>query len=383
MNNIIITIKKELRSILRDKKSLIAMLATPILIPIFILLFSYVDEKLLNDALTKEYSVGINYELNEIENEIIKETNLKTEYHEKEELKQLYENKKLSIYIIKENNEYNIYYNPKNTDSITIYSLVSTYLENYNTYLGQEYLIKKGIELEKVYSNIKINNHELSGNNDMADILISTGFVFSMMSIFLSATYGATDATSGEKERGTLETILTFPIKSKELILGKYLAITISCLITSIISALLVLASITIAKNSFSLFNNIELNINPLTTIAILIIMISYSFFVSGLCITITSFAKTYKEAQSKLTPISFITMIPMFLDILKIKLSIPLSFIPMVSHNMLINSILKDGITNNIIFMLITIISTLIYSIIVINVISKMYKSEKVLFSI
>ena len=382
MNSIWITIKKELRSILRDKKSLMMMIATPILIPIYILLFSFVDEKMLNDKLNKEYKVGINYELSSIESDIVSNLNLITEFHDEDELKKLYDDKELSVYVVKDNDTYNVYYNPKNTDSISVYSLVSSYLDGYNSYLGKEYLVSKGISLDKVYSNIKINSYELSGDNDLANILISTGFVFSMMSIFLSATYGATDSTAGEKERGTLETILTFPIRSRDLILGKYLAITISCLITSIISTILVIFSISIAKDSFSLFSSINLNINFMSIIMISIIMISYSFFVSGLCITLTSFAKSYKEAQSTLTPISFITMVPMFLDLLDVKLNTLLSFIPMVSHNMLINSILSDGVGNNLLFIFITVISTFIYSIIVINIIGRMYKSEKVLFS-
>ena len=51
---------------------------------------------------------------------------------------------------------------------------------------------------------------------------------FTIMAITLSCIYTSTDTTAGEKERGTLETILTFPISRKELIFGKYLAISIS-----------------------------------------------------------------------------------------------------------------------------------------------------------
>ena len=43
------------------------------------------------------------------------------------------------------------------------------------------------------------------------------------MAITVSATYPSTDSTAGEKERGTLETLLTFPIRSKDIIVGKFL----------------------------------------------------------------------------------------------------------------------------------------------------------------
>ena len=61
-NRILITIKKELRGIIRDKKSLMMMLVTPILIPIFILLFSYMYETMLDkDESTSTYNIGVNY----------------------------------------------------------------------------------------------------------------------------------------------------------------------------------------------------------------------------------------------------------------------------------------------------------------------------------
>lgn len=67
MNNVFITIKKELRTILRDKKSLMMMLITPIMIPLFIFIFSYVYDKLMNTNENEKYYVGINYNLNDIE----------------------------------------------------------------------------------------------------------------------------------------------------------------------------------------------------------------------------------------------------------------------------------------------------------------------------
>ena len=55
-----------------------------------------------------------------------------------------------------------------------------------------------------------------------ADYIKNYAFLFIMMAITVSATYPATDTTAGERERGTLETLLTFPIKSKDIIVGKF-----------------------------------------------------------------------------------------------------------------------------------------------------------------
>ena len=61
MNNIKITIKKELRSVIRDKKSLLMMALTPLFIPILVILMSYMYETLTSDNKQTKYQVGVNY----------------------------------------------------------------------------------------------------------------------------------------------------------------------------------------------------------------------------------------------------------------------------------------------------------------------------------
>lgn len=383
--NIWITIKKELRGILRDKKSLLMMLVAPIMIPIFIFLFSNVYDQMLEETPEKTYEIGVNYQLNDLEKSLAKEFKIKPKFYSSEKtLANLYEDKKLNAYIIKEDEKYIVYSNTKDSAGIETSAIINTYLEEYNKALEKNYLISQNINLEEVAQKIKVENKDLPGKSEMVNMIIFLGIVFAMMSISLTAIYGVTDTTAGEKERGTLETFLTFPIKTKELIIGKYLAISISCLITSLISTILVLLSIKIASGMFEIYKGASMNINALSIITTLLIMFSYSFFVSGLCISIASFTKTYKEAQSALTPVSLITMIPMFFNILEIKLSTSISFIPVVSHTMLINDSLSIGLTNNCIsYLIIILLSTIIYSIILIKLITKLYKSEKILFSI
>lgn len=79
------------------------------------------------------------------------------------------------------------------------------------------------------------------------------------MAITVSATYPATDATAGEKERGTLETLLTFPIKSKDIIIGKFLSVSLSSIITGIVSLLLMIVSLIIANGMFDIYKDVDL----------------------------------------------------------------------------------------------------------------------------
>ena len=381
--NVWITIKKELRGIIRDKKSLLMMLVGPIMIPIFIFLFSNVYDGLMNDINQEKVEIGINYEINEIEKSILKDLKIEAKQKGLKQLEKDYKEKKISAYITKKDNVYTIHSNPNDQDGMNSSAMATAYLEQYNTALGSQFLVEEGIELEKVYQNIEIKTDDLEGNSSMVDMILYMGFVFAMMSICLTAIYGVTDTTAGEKERGTLETFLTFPIKSEELITGKFLAITISCIITSIISTALLVGSIEISRTMFDIYKDVTIHLNLGTIFLVLLIMINISFFISGLCIAIASFTKTYKEAQSALTPVSFITMVPMFFDILEVKLNYGLAMIPIVSHTMLLDAAISNTLSGiNITYLLISLVSTILYSFILIKIITRMYKSEKVLFT-
>lgn len=385
MNNIIITIKKELRAILRDKKSLMMMLVIPIMIPLYIILFSYVyDDMMKEDTTQKEYLVGVNYELSEEEQTITNELSLETKYGTKKELNKLYEDNEITAYIIKEDNKYTIYSNTKSQDSAEVTVIASEYLDTYNYMLGHQYLANFPVDFEKVDNSITVETQELKGTSQMVNMLLFIGVVYAMMGISLTAIYGVTDTIAGEKERGTLETLLTFPIKSSELVIGKYLAITISCIISSIISSILIIVSIMVSSKMFSIYDDAIININPFSILITMLLMISYSVFISGLCISIASFTKSYKEAQSALSPVNFITMIPMIFYITEIPLDAKLSFVPIVSHTMFINDLITVGLSNNmILYLLIIISSTVLYSGILIYIIIKLFRNEKVLFGI
>ena len=385
-NRILITIKKELRGIIRDKKSLMMMLVTPILIPIFILLFSYMYETMLDkDESTNTYNIGVNYTYTKEEKKSLKELNLNIkQYKSKNELQDSYKKGKIDLYVIKSNNNYKIYENESNQNSIYATSIYTKYLDSINKYLGDTYLDSINASKDKVYNNITYEYKKLEGKNDFVNQVISTGLMFVVMAITLTSIYSATDATAGEKERGTLETLLTFPIKKEELLTGKYLAITISCIITTILSLILTVISLKISSNIFSFYKDAVININMTTLLLALIIMISYSFFISGACIAIASFSKTFKEAQSALTPLSFTVMLPMFLEILDIKLNSCLSLIPVISHTMLLEQVICNTLTTTTIiniFLMFT--STILITIIIIKIITKVYKSEKILFSL
>lgn len=386
--NILITLKKEIRAILREKKSLIIMLLTPFIIPFYFIVFSYifngmmseVDNSYTDTNHSLKYEVGINYNLNETEEQIINNLNLNMlKYETEEELKKAYQDEEIVAYIIYEDKNYTIYVNDMDDESTIAGNLIESYLSTYNDYLANLYLESIDADKDRIYHNVNYKYVSLEGSNMMMNTLISIGFTFAVMSICLTAIYTTTDTMAGEKERGTLETFLTFPIKSHEIITGKYLAISTSCIITSMIDIFLIVLSLLVSYKSFNVYENAILNVNGLSILIAFIILVSFSLFISGLCIAISSKSKTYKEAQSSLTPISLITIIPMFLTTAGVKLNLGMSFIPIVNHTYLLQDLLLGKY--NILYLIITFITTIIYTILIILVISRIYKKEDTLF--
>ena len=379
MRNIRITIKKELRAIIRDKKSLLMMSLTPLFIPLFVVLMSYIYDFMMREE-ENIYNIGINYQISDIERELASQNCLQMIYYGSfEEIEDAYADGKINAYMIKEGNNYTIYNNSQGEKGSYVGMYITNYLENYNTYLGQLYLVNNNVNPNLVYNNISYNIIELAGDSMMASQVINMAIVFTIMSMTLTAIYGATDLTAGEKERGTLETLLTYPIRSSELILGKFFAIVISTVITLIISIILCIVSLLFVKYNFAILENITMNLNIVTVLLMFVILLTYSFFISGLCIMIASFAKSFKEAQSTLTPVSFVICVPMFLEMLEIKLSNYLVFVPLINHNFVLNDIFAGNI--DIFNILVIIVSSILYSLILVWIIVKEYKSEKILF--
>ena len=381
MRNIKITIKKELRAIIRDKKSLLMMALTPLFIPVFVILMSYIYDYMMAEV-EYIYTVGVNYNMSEVEKELASQSSLNIIYYDSvSEIENAYDAGEIVAYIIKEGTNYIVYNNSKSEDGSYAGMYITNYLDSYNNYLGSLYLVNNDVDPSLVYGNISYDVVELSGDSMMASQVINMAVVFTIMAMTLTAIYAATDLTAGEKERGTLETLLTYPIKSSELILGKFLAIVISTVITLIISIVLCIVSLLFVKYNFAILEDITANLNVTTVLLMFIILLTYSFFISGLCISIASFAKSFKEAQSTLTPVSLVICVPMFLEMLDVKLSSYLVFVPLLNHNFVLNDIFAGNI--NVSNILIIVISSIIYSLVLVWIIVKEYKSEKILFGI
>lgn len=379
-NNLLNIIKKELRELFRDKKSLAMMLIIPVFIPLLVIGMSALFEAQANMDIQKYNKIGFSYEMTEIEKNIAKEMNIEVINGTEDELKQKYEEDKINLYITKSGNKYIINSDDSDTSNYAS-SLMEMYYNTYKQYLQQSYLQGNNLNSEEVLNIIEVEEKVIKEDNFFANYIKNYSFLFIMMAITVSATYPATDTTAGERERGTLETLLTFPIKSKDIIVGKFLGVTVSSIITGIISLILAIISLIFTKNMFSIYEGIDTMFSPITIVFAVIVIIAYSFFISGLCIAIASTSKTFKEAQSALTPLTFISFFPgMIAFMMGITTTPILSIVPFLNFTLIFTDINNE--TFNIVNILLMAISTIIYISIVFTYIIKQYRSEKVLFA-
>ena len=379
-NNLWNILKKELRELFRDKKSLAMMLVIPIFIPLLVIGMSALFESQVSKDVSEYNKIGFAYEMTEEEKSIAEEMNIEIINGNEEELKEKYDNGEINLYITKQDSKYII--NTDGSDNSTFASsLMETYFNTYKQYLQQSYLQENNINPNEVLNIITVEENVLEQDNYFADYIKNYAFLFIMMAITVSATYPATDTTAGERERGTLETLLTFPIKSRDIIVGKFLGVTVSSIITGLISLALAIISLMLTKNMFSIYEGMDVMYSPITILFAVIVIIAYSFFISGLCIAIASTSKTFKEAQSALTPLTFISFFPgMIAFMMGITTTPILSIVPFLNFTLIFTDI-NNG-TINLLNIGLMAISTIIYISLVFAHIIKQYKSEKVLFA-
>ena len=138
--------------------------------------------------------------------------------------------------------------------------------------------------------------------------------------------------------------------------------------------------SLVIAQDRFSIYEGINIMYDVPTICIAIVIIIAYSFFISGLCISVASKSKTFKEAQSALTPLNFVSFFPgMIAFMVGIKTTQILSIVPFLNYTLIFIDVAGGEINYANIFLMLA--STAIYIGIVLKIIIKQYKSEKVLF--
>ncbi len=151
---------------------------------------------------------------------------------------------------------------------------------------------------------------------------------------FMGAMYPAIDLFTGEKERSTIETILTSPVKRIQILTGKMVVVVA----TGIFSALLAIVGLFVGLNFADALPSeiIEVTGDILQVefiVLLLTMLIPLTIFFAGILIPISIYAKSFKEAQSIITPINILVIVPAIVGMLPgVELSIKTAAIPIVN---------------------------------------------------
>ena len=187
------------------------------------------------------------------------------------------------------------------------------------------------------------------------------------------------ETIAGEKERGTLASILMTPIKRNELVIGKILAITLTSVasgLTSFVGLILSLPKLYGEGSSLSSIFSVGSFI-----LLLFLIVTSMLLFVS-IGLLISALTKSRREASSYLIPFSSIlivlSIIPFVLDLT----NIGYSFVPILNIVSSMNFIIKTSNIDSLIpYLSITIVINILLSIIIVFIVSKLFKKENIMF--
>jgi sodium transport system permease protein len=192
------------------------------------------------------------------------------------------------------------------------------------------------------------------------------------------AVYPAIDLTAGERERGTLEALISAPVPRYELLFAKYLAV----LTVALLTALANLTSMVVTAYSSGLENllfgagGISLRMLGL----ILGLLIVFAGFFAAVILILTSFARSFKEAQAYLIPVMLVSLAPGVLCLLPgIEMTGWMSVTPLVNIVLLARDVF-DGRAQSV-WILATLLSTVLYSTVALSVAARIFGTDAVLY--
>ncbi len=195
----------------------------------------------------------------------------------------------------------------------------------------------------------------------------------------------AMDLTAGEKERGTMETILSSPVSRSQLVVGKFLLVLSTALATAALSVLSMGVSFAIVNSLHTTpiqagDNGMNFHIGFYAALSVFIMAVPLAVLFAAVLITISSFAKTYKEAQSYIMPIMFVVIIPAIAAMLPgVDLNPKLALVPILNVSLLCKELVIGTYHWN--YIAIIFVSTCVYAAAALFLAVKMFQREEVLF--
>ncbi|QXP51575.1 ABC transporter permease [Cellulophaga sp. HaHa_2_1] len=357
MNDLFIIIKKELTELLRDKKTIINSIVLPtVLVPILIFGAMKVTEMIEKQQQEKTVKIGLVNAPAEFSALIATDTlNKVTTYEKVEDFKTLIADETIQSAIVFPA-DWNSQMEQLSTGEVQIFrngskenvnKRVTKLIETYNTTLKEERIAILNIPTQKM-TPFTENYVEVGEQKEVIGKRIG-GFIpyLFILTMWGGCLLAAVDLVTGEKERKTIETTLSLPISKFKVLLGKAIVASLLGFIPALLNLIGLIVGLKLfdgIPDSFKSVISEMLNFQSITLI--LLLLIPFALFLSGFIIALVAGATSFKEAQSKASPIIMLIIIPLVMAMMPgIELSWTTVLVPVLNIGLGVKEIMAGTI--------------------------------------
>ena len=134
---------------------------------------------------------------------------------------------------------------------------------------------------------------------------------------FMGAMYPAIDLAAGEKERGTMETLLTAPVSRFQILVGKFAVVVLTGLMSAAVSIFGILVAVRqISKIPPEILSAVMAILDAQTVLLVLSLLLPLTVFFAAFLLSMSIYAKSYKEAQSMISPLMIVVILPVMIGL-------------------------------------------------------------------
>ncbi len=248
----------------------------------------------------------------------------------------------------------------------------------YSSSIGTIRLQLRGVS-PGIMNVISIENHDQASSESKGAQMMSFLPYVLIIVLFSGSMYLAIDTTAGEKERKSLEPLFLNPVSRTDILSGK-LAATISFgLITLVVTV--IVFKLTLPFYPMKKLG-VNLDLSMYKMLVIFVALMPLAVLASAIQTIIASFSKSFKEAQTYVSMLIIIPMIPsMILMLLSVKEKLWMMAVPILSQNLIINQIIR-GEDPGAAAILVTVFSTLFFGLLLAWMAVRLYNKESMLFA-
>jgi ABC-2 type transport system permease protein/sodium transport system permease protein len=218
---------------------------------------------------------------------------------------------------------------------------------------------------------------QAEGGSGIVSLAALVPLILILMTI-TGAVYPAIDLTAGERERGTLEILVAAPVARFELLCAKYITVVTVAILTAVVN--LVCMTVTIVGTGLgpALFPE---GLSFLLLGQIFALLLLFACFFSAILLCLTSFARSFKEAQAYLIPLMLASLAPGVMAMMPgLKLEGVMRVLPLVNIILMARDLFESGV--ELFTGFIVVLTTILYALAALSLAARVFGSESVLYS-